>query len=199
MTSHLHLRAACGILVLASLGACAGVGGMPANSDSERAAALEYPEFRAQQVVVSRRPHDEGLFERTDRDNYFAAFEDHVHIGRGVLTRMGSFQFDIRIREAAQDIQVFRDGRRVVLDSIPQAFYLGDVQAAALERDGAEYLLLAANTPTATNRRWIGIYRADGIKMYAASLDRPVIHVRRNDDGISLFFRGGGSLRIQLP
>ena len=137
---------------------------------------------------------------RTDRNNYFADFTDHVHVRRNTPTRMGSFEFNF-VRSGIDNgvlIQVYHDGLRIMLERIPSAFYMGELQASEVQIGGRDYLLLAANSRTNTQRMWFGIFRPDGSKLYAASLEQSVVRVNQNADGISLFFLSGDSMRIKI-
>lgn len=131
---------------------------------------------------------------------YFADFNQHVHVGRKDVARMGDYMFLFERNKATNglQIQVDRLGQRIVQEQIPSAFYMGDLQAASLQVYGQDYLLLAANSRRSAARRWFAIYRADGHKMYAASLDKRLAHVRQNEDGVSLLFLNGDSMRIKL-
>lgn len=180
------------IVPLPSIGG--GIAGAGMDSSSLRAAAHAYPEFRADSVRVAI-PSDGALSGvKIDRNNYFYDFSDHVHVARGVRTRMNAYQFNFK----PPQIQVDRSGEQIIAETIPAAFYMGDLQVASMQVGGAEYLLLAANSRTSTNRRWFAIYRANGSKVYAASLSQPIAQLRQNLDGISLFFLSGDSMRITL-
>lgn len=184
---------------LASLSGC--IAGAARDGEAVREEAMHYPEFRAENVMISRPSDGHAPAKRIDRDNYFFDFENHVHVAQNVATRMESYRFEFSPSGPNRNellIRVIRNNERVISELIPRAFYMGDLQAAVMGVGAAEYLLLAANTRGTTDRRWFGIYRADGTKLYSASLERSVVYVRQNDDGISLFFFGGDSMRIRL-
>ncbi|WP_186954840.1 hypothetical protein [Undibacterium umbellatum] len=176
-----------------------GIAGAGRDSDAVREEAWNYPEFKEKhvqteitQVALTKA--------RTDRNNYFADFADHVHVRRNTPTRMGSFEFNF-VRSGIDNgvlIQVYHDGLRIMLERIPSAFYMGELQASEVQIGGRDYLLLAANSRTSTQRMWFGIFRPDGSKLYAASLEQSVVRVIQNADGISLFFLSGDSMRIKI-
>lgn len=177
-----------------------GIAGAGMDASALRDAAHEYPEFRADNVRVGI-PSDGALSGmKIDRNNYFYDFSDHVHVAFRVKTRMNAYQFQLNSSASQHDrwIGIDRNGEQIISELIPAAFYMGDLQAASMHIGGDEYLLLAANSRTSTHRRWFAIYRANGSKVYAASLSQHVAQVRQNQDGISLFFLSGDSMRIKL-
>ncbi|MBI3728051.1 MAG: hypothetical protein HY254_06915 [Burkholderiales bacterium] len=176
-----------------------GIAGAGRDSDALRAEAWNYPEFKEKhvQTEISQQALKKT---RTDRNNYFADFADHVHVRRNTPSRMGSFEFNF-VRSGTDNgvlIQVYHDGLCIMLERIPSAFYMGELQASEVQIGGRDYLLLAANSRTSTQRMWFGIFRHDGSKLYAASLEQSVVRVNQNDDGISLFFLSGDSMRIKI-
>lgn len=176
-----------------------GIAGAGRDSDAVREEAWNYPEFKEKHVQTEIT--QAALTKtRTDRNNYFADFADHVHVRRNTPTRMGSFEFNF-VRSGTDNgvlIQVYHDGLRIMLERIPSAFYMGELQASEVQIGGRDYLLLAANSRTSTQRMWFGIFRPDGSKLYAASLEQSVVRVNQNEDGISLFFLSGDSMRIKI-
>lgn len=176
-----------------------GIAGAGRDSDAVREEAWNYPEFKEKDVQTEITKQVTGKA-RTDRNNYFADFADHVHVRRNTPTRMGSFEFNF-VRSGTDNgvlIQVYHDGLRIMLERIPSAFYMGELQASEVQIGGRDYLLLAANSRTSTQRMWFGIYRPDGSKLYAASLEQSVVRVHQNEDGISLFFLSGDTMRIKI-
>lgn len=176
-----------------------GIGGAGQDSDAVRDEAWAYPEFKEKHVQTEISKQN-LIQQRTDRNNYFADFEDHVHVRRNTPTRLGSFEFNF-VRSGTDNgllVQVHHDGMRIMLERIPSAFYMGELQATQVQIGGRDYLLLAANSRTSTQRMWFGIFRPDGSKLYAASLEQSVVRVHQNVDGISLFFLSGDSMRIKI-
>ena len=176
-----------------------GIAGAARDSDAVREEAWNYPEFKEKHVQTEITQQTVNK-KRTDRNNYFADFADHVHVRRNTPTRMGSFEFNF-VRSGTDNgvlIQVYHDGLRIMLERIPSAFYMGELQASEVQIGGRDYLLLAANSRTSTQRMWFGIFRHDGSKLYAASLEQAVVRVNQNEDGISLFFLSGDSMRIKI-
>ncbi|MFZ6718874.1 hypothetical protein [Undibacterium sp. Ji49W] len=177
-----------------------GVAGAARDSDAVREEAWNYPEFKEKHVQTEMIKDSVSKQPRTDRNNYFADFEDHVHIRRNTPTRLGSYEFNF-VRSGTDNgllIQVHNDGLRVLLERIPSAFYMGELQASQVQIAGRDYLLLAANSRTSTHRMWLGIFRPDGSKLYAASLEQSVIRIQQTEDGVSLFFLSGDSMRIKI-
>ncbi|MCH8621093.1 hypothetical protein [Undibacterium sp. TS12] len=176
-----------------------GIAGAGQDSDAVRDEAWAYPEFKEKHVQTEISKQS-AIQQRTDRNNYFADFEDHVHVRRNTPTRLGSFEFNF-VRSGTDNgllVQVHHDGMRIMLERIPSAFYMGELQATQVQIGGRDYLLLAANSRTSTQRMWFGIFRPDGSKLYAASLEQSVVRVHQNVDGISLFFLSGDSMRIKI-
>ncbi|MFZ6746714.1 hypothetical protein ACO0LC_26100 [Undibacterium sp. JH2W] len=176
-----------------------GIAGAGRDNDAAREVASNYPEFKEKHVQTEITQQVTNKT-RTDRNNYFAGFADHVHVRRNTPTRMGSFEFNF-VRSGTDNgvlIQVYHDGLRIMLERIPSTFYMGELQASEVQIGGCDYLLLAANSRTSTQRMWFGIFRHDGSKLYAASLEQSVVRVHQNEDGISLFFLSGDSMRIKI-
>lgn len=177
-----------------------GVAGAARDSDAVREEAWNYPEFKEKHVETEIIKDSVSKQPRTDRNNYFADFEDHVHIRRNTPTRLGSYEFNF-VRSGTDNgllIQVHNDGLRVLLERIPSAFYMGELQASQVQIAGRDYLLMAANSRTSTQRMWLGIFRPNGSKLYAASLEQSVIRIQQTEDGVSLFFLSGDSMRIKI-
>ncbi|MFZ6653699.1 hypothetical protein [Undibacterium sp. TJN19] len=202
------IRAGLSIGLCTGLSACfvplpmvgGGIAGAARDSDAVREEAWNYQEFKEKHVQTEIIKEVVPARQRSNRNNYFADFAEHVHITRNTPTRMASFEFNF-VRSGTDNgllIQVHHDGIRVLLERIPAAFYMGDLQATRIQIAGRDYLLLAANSRTSTHRMWFGIFRPDGSKLYAASLEQSVIRISQNDDGISLFFLSGDSMRIKI-
>ncbi|MFZ6766575.1 hypothetical protein ACO0LM_05770 [Undibacterium sp. Di26W] len=205
---NMSLKVCAGVCLSACLSACfiplpiigGGVAGAGRDSDAVRNEAWNYPEFKEMHVQTEMTKDSVPRQSRTDRNNYFADFEDHVHIRRSTPTRLGSYEFNF-VRSGTDNgflIQVHNDGLRVLLERIPSAFYMGDLQASQVKIAGREYLLLAANSRTSTHRMWLGIFRPNGSKLYAASLEQSVRRILQTEDGVSLFFSSGDSMRIKI-
>ena len=67
-----------------------GIAGAGRDSDAVRKEAWNYPEFKEKHVQTEITQQAVNKT-RTDRNNYFADFADHVHVRRNTPTRMGSF------------------------------------------------------------------------------------------------------------
>jgi hypothetical protein len=181
---------------LLALSAC--VGGAGQDREADREAAMSYREFRAAQVSIHAPSDGARTAAVFNRDNYFSDFENHVNVPVNVDTRMDRYTFFTTFANSKRIIKVTRGGQVILSETIPSVFYMGDLQAATVDIGGREYLMLAANTRSSTNRRWFGMYGADGERLYTASFARPIAQVKPNGDGVSLFFHRDDSMRIRI-
>jgi hypothetical protein len=181
-----------------SLALAACVGGAGVDREADREAAMNYRGFRAARVSVHLPADGARSAAAINRDNYFSRLENHVNVPVNVDTRMDNYTFFTTFANSKRIIKVTRGGQVILSETIPSVFYMGDLQAATVDIGGREYLMLAANTRSSTNRRWFGMYGADGERLYTASFARPIAQVKPNGDGVSLFFHHDDSMRIRI-
>lgn len=94
---------------------------------------------------------------------------------------------------------LYRD-ELVLAMHLPSAFARGEILASSFLVDGKPMLCIAAHSQrnTGSARHWFGIFSASGRKLYVSSLEHRVSRACPQDDGVSLFFDNGDSIRIRL-
>jgi hypothetical protein len=133
----------------------------------------------------------------------FGEFQQQAEISSSETTRMGVYQFQLQPFRAAKGMvmEVEREGQHIISAHLPASFSRGVMRSASIHIRGAEYLLLAASSASrmlAHSKRWFAMFRADGKKIYATSLEQHVARVLPMEDGVSLLFMNGDSMRIKL-
>ena len=134
---------------------------------------------------------------------YFADFEESAKIAARAPTRMGMYQFTVVPFQAAKGVlmEVERHGQRIISAHLPAVFSRGELLSASLRIRDAEYLLVAANSASkmvASGKRWLGIFRADGKKVYANCFEQHLTRIMPHEDGVTMQFLNGDSMRIKL-
>lgn len=178
-----------------------GIAGAGKDSTKVRDSAHDYPAFQDAQVrIETLQTTIDFPFEQTySRDQYFANFAEHSHIALGQNTRMGKFEFMFRGLTDELRLEMRDTKNRLVDETIPRGFYMGDLQVARFRIREKPYFIFAANSRTSTGRIWFAIFDEAGKKYYAASLPQVTTLVDTDSLGIIFSQRNAASVRINLP
>ncbi|MBC3884250.1 hypothetical protein [Undibacterium griseum] len=116
---------------------------------------------------------------------------------------MGAYYFQVVPIRAMKSLllQVHYQEQAIIAAHLPAMFLRGAMLAASAVIGGHDCLLLTANAAPgsgAAAKSWFGIFRHDGKRLSASSLDQQIVRARAHEDGIALFFANGDSMRIKL-
>jgi hypothetical protein len=144
-----------------------------------------------------------SLKQQANSGSYFQDFPETAEIAAKVPTNMGPYQFVVKPSRPTKGavMEVDHQGARIISAHLPTPFARGQILSASMNVRGSEYLFLAARSVSkliSNSKCWFGIFRADGKKIYATVLEQQVDLVKAHDDGVSLCFLNGDTMRMRL-
>lgn len=134
---------------------------------------------------------------------YFMDFSETAEIAAKVPTHMGPYQFFVKPSRPTKGavMEVDHQGERIISAHLPTPFARGQILSASMNVRGSDYLFLAARSVSkmiSNSKCWFGIFRADGRKIYATVLEQQLDLVKAHEDGVSLLFLNGDTMRMRL-
>ena len=156
------------ILVLSS---CAlpiiggGIAGAGMDSLWVRKGAENYHGFTSSEVTVSHITNYK-ITTKNDRSDLFSRFPSRITIPEETPINFAG----VFITYAEQNISITKNGQQILTEDIPSAFYYSGLQVASIDFQGIPYLLIATYSRATTGMVWIGLYRADGTRLYTHTL-----------------------------
>ncbi len=185
-----------------SLPACAplptlggGVAGAGMDTSWVREGAENYRGFTGQNVSVVHSLDQRSAMQH-DRRELLHRFEQRAFVSDDGPVEFGGLTITFR----HQRITIARRNDVIVTESIPSAFYFSGLQVAATHIHGEPCLLLLTFSRASTGMVWVGFYRADGTRLYLATVSRGDIwDVVPTADGLTLLGHSGSTTVTVKP
>lgn len=137
---------------------------------------------------------DSSASEQHDRDKLLHRFAATTSVNEGVPTSFAGGT----ITWHEQRLTVTEGNRVLVSEKLPAAFYYSALQVASIDIHGVPCLLFLTYTRASTGKVWIGLYRADGDRLFLATRSRgEVWDITPSPDGFT-FVGHSESTRITL-
>ena len=147
-----------------------------------RKGAENYRGFTSPAVTVTQLQNRKTT-EQNDRSDLFSRFATRNSVRDDTPTDFAG----VSVTYHKQQITIARHNQVIVTESIPSAFYYSGLQVASVRIHGVPCLLLATHSRASTHLVWIGLYRADGTRLYLATVSRGSIwDVVPSPDGFTL-------------
>ena len=170
-----------------------GVAGGAMDSLRVRSSAENYPEFANPAVTVTLLPYLKTA-QQNDRSDLFSRFPIRTTVPEKTSTDFAGVSITYR----KQRLSIAGRHEMLAAEEIPSAFYFSGMQVASVRFRGVPCLLVAAYSRASTAMVWIGLYRADGTRLYLATFLRGDIwDVVPATDGLTLVGTSG-SKRIAV-
>lgn len=158
-----------------------------------RNGAENYRGFTSPAVTVVHL-QDRKTTEQNNRSDLFNRFATRTYVRDDSPTDFAG----VSILYHKQQITIARHGQVIITERVPSAFYYSGLQVASVRIHGVPCLLLATHSRASTHMVWIGLYRADGTRLYLATVSRGDIwDVVPSPDGFILV-GSSASTRISL-
>lgn len=158
-----------------------------------RKGAENYRGFTSPSVTVAHLQNRKTTV-RNDRSDFFSRFATRTHVRDDTPTDFAGMTITCH----KQQITMTRHNQVIVSERIPSAFYYSGLQVVSVRIHGVPCLLLATHSRASTHMVWIGFYRADGTRLYLATVSRgSILDVVPSPDGFTLV-GGAASTRISL-